>query len=50
MSACASQVNAEAAVELAYSLSEHGLTPAAFRSFAMSMARHQECQQVLQLF
>ena len=47
MSACALQVNAEAAVELAYSLSEHGLTPAALRSFAMSMARHQECQQVV---
>jgi hypothetical protein len=42
------QVNVEAAVELAYSLSEHGLTPAAFRAFAMSMARSQDAQQVLQ--
>ena len=35
-------------MELAYSLSEHGLTPAAFRAFAMSMARSQDAQQVLQ--
>lgn len=41
------QVNAEATVELAYSLSEHGLTPAAFRAFAMALAHHQDTQQVL---
>ena len=40
------QVNAEATVELAYSLSEHGLTPAAFRAFAVAMARSQDAQQV----
>ena len=41
------QVNAEATVELAYSLSEHGLTPAAFRAFAIAMERIQDTQQVL---
>ena len=41
------QVKVEAAVELAYSLSEHGLTPAAFRAFAISMAHHQDQRQVL---
>ncbi|CAL5227793.1 g10815 [Coccomyxa viridis] len=39
------QVNAEATVELAYSLSEHGLTPAAFRAFAIAMERIQDTQQ-----
>ena len=41
------QVNAEATVELAYSLSEHGLTPAAFRAFAVAMERIQDTQQVI---
>ena len=43
------QVNAEATVELAYSLSEHGLTPAAFRAFAVAMERIQDTQQVLRV-